>query len=86
MNRAAANPATSLLTVRHLNRTGVLAHVFQVLSDGGINVEEMENIIYDGAQAACARIRLDSAPTDGQIDTIRQNENILSVNLTNLAH
>ncbi|MBT8485396.1 MAG: hydroxyacid dehydrogenase, partial [Phycisphaerae bacterium] len=41
VNRADASPATCLLTVRHLNRTGVLAHVFHVLSDAGINVEEM---------------------------------------------
>lgn len=81
VNRAASSPATCLLTVRHLNRTGVLAHVFHVLSDGGINVEEMENIIYDGAKAACARIQLDDRPTGGQLDAIARNVNILSVDL-----
>ena len=75
---------TTLLTVRHLNRPGVLAHVFHVLSDGGINVEEMENVIYEGAEAACAHIQLDAAPTGGQLDVIKKNENILSLGLAPL--
>jgi len=67
-----------VLAVRHLNRPGVLAHVFHVLSDAGINVEEMENILYEGADAACARIRLDRKPTGGQIEEIRRNQHVLS--------
>jgi D-3-phosphoglycerate dehydrogenase len=80
VNRATL-PAACLLTVRHLNRPGVLAHVFQILGDAGINVEEMENIIYDGADAACARVQLSAAPSPGRIDDISRNENILSVAL-----
>lgn len=79
VNIHAASPTSILLSVRHLNRPGVLAHVFHVLSDAGINVEEMENILYEGTQAACARIRLDQSPTGGQIDEIRRNPNVLSV-------
>ena len=82
VNRAAASPATCLLTVRHRNRPGVLAHVFQIVSTGGNNVEEMENIIYEGAAAACARIRLDTTPTPDQIDSIRGHEHILGVEVT----
>ena len=73
-----------VLAVRHLNRPGVLAHVFHVLSDAGINVEEMENILYDGADAACARIRLDRKPSGGQLDEIRRNPNVLSANVRDL--
>jgi D-3-phosphoglycerate dehydrogenase len=86
VNRAASSPATHLLTVRHLNRAGVLAHVFGVLSHASINVEEMENIIYEGAEAACARIQLDSAPTPPQLEEIRHNEHILSIDLTSVHH
>jgi D-3-phosphoglycerate dehydrogenase / 2-oxoglutarate reductase len=81
VNRAALTPATILLTVRHLNRPGVLAHVFYTLGQAGINVEEMENIIYDGANAACARIQLDDMPSDEHLQTISKNENVLSVDL-----
>ena len=82
VNRAAASPATCMMTVRHLNRTGVLAHVFHVLSEARINVQEMENVIYDGAHAACARIRLDDGPKPEQVAEIRRNDAILSVTLT----
>ena len=84
VNRAAATPATCLLTVRHINRPGVLAHVFYTLGQAGINVEEMENIIYDGAKAACARIQLDQPPIAEHLTAIGANESVLSVSLTRL--
>lgn len=86
VNRAASTPATMLLTVRHLNRPGVLAHVFYILGQAGINVEEMENIIYEGAEAACARIQLDDAPGADIISSVSSNENVLSVSLTHMPH
>lgn len=84
INRASSTPATNLLTVRHLNHPGVLAHVFYTLGQAGINVEEMENIIYDGAKAACARIQLDEACTEEHLNAIRANDDVLSVNLTSI--
>jgi D-3-phosphoglycerate dehydrogenase / 2-oxoglutarate reductase len=86
VNRAASTVATGLLTVRHLNRPGVLAHIFYTLGQAGINVEEMENIIYEGEQAACARIQLAATPSQEHLDTIRRNENVLSVTLTSITH
>jgi len=84
VNRAASTPATTLLTVRHLNRPGVLAHIFYILGQAGINVEEMENVIYDGAKAACARIQLDDKPAKDLIDALRKNDNVLSVSVASL--
>jgi D-3-phosphoglycerate dehydrogenase len=85
VNRALKSPATCLLTVRHRNRPGVLAHVFQVLSEAGINVEEMENVIYEGAEAACARIQLDTAPSGGDLGRIRAScAEILGVDLNSI--
>jgi D-3-phosphoglycerate dehydrogenase len=81
VNRVQTTPARYLLTVRHLNRAGVLAHVFRVLGEARINVEEMENVIYEGARAACARIQLDDQPTPGQLAAIRNGENVLGVDL-----
>ena len=85
VNRAVKSPATCLLTVRHRNRPGVLAQVFQVLSEARINVEEMENVIYEGALAASARIQLDTSPSETDLDRIRRScEEILSVDLTSI--
>jgi D-3-phosphoglycerate dehydrogenase / 2-oxoglutarate reductase len=86
VNRAVKSPATCLLTVRHRNRPGVLAQVFQVLSEARINVEEMENVIYAGALAASARIQLDTSPSETDLDRIRRScDEILSVDLTSIS-
>ncbi len=79
INLATRTPATTLLTVRHLNRPGVLSHVFHVIGEAEINVEEMQNVIYDGAEAACAKIQLDDTLSPKHVETIRQNAHVLSV-------
>ena len=84
VNRAKSTPAKAMLCVRHLNLPGVLAHVFESISQTGVNVEEMENIMYEGAQAACARIQLGEMPSDEQIKTISGNNNVLSVTVSTL--
>jgi D-3-phosphoglycerate dehydrogenase len=81
----ARSAATHVLSVRHHNRPGVLAHVFRVLYDGRINVEEVENIAYHGAEAACARIHISGPPSDAALLEIRQgNPNVISVDLSSL--
>jgi len=83
VNRCAKSPATRLLTVRHRNKPGVLAGVFNALSKAEINVEEMENMIYHGAEAACARIRLDAEPAREIVDEIAgSSKHILAVDLS----
>ena len=84
VNRAASTPATCMLTVRHLNQPGVLAHIFYTLGQAGINVEEMENIIYEGTQAACARIQLDQTPRPEHVTAISANDAVLSATVTNI--
>jgi D-3-phosphoglycerate dehydrogenase len=85
VNLCERSPATRLLVVRHRNRPGVLAHVLNELSHAEINVEEMENIILADAHAACARIRLDAAPSGDVMEKIRTgNANILGLTLVEL--
>ncbi|MGZ8397631.1 MAG: NAD(P)-dependent oxidoreductase [Gemmatimonadales bacterium] len=85
VNRLAKSSATHVLTVRHRNRPGVLAHVFAVLAGASINVEEVENIIYHGAQATLARIHLDGQPEESALKRIRDgNSDIISAELSNL--
>ena len=83
VNRLARSSASHVLSIRHRNRPGVLAHVFSVLAGAAINVEEVENIIYHGAQATLARIHLDGEPTNGALERIRSgNPDIISVELS----
>jgi D-3-phosphoglycerate dehydrogenase len=43
VNLAKRTPATHMLVVRHRDRPGVLAHIFEHLRSGNINVQETEN-------------------------------------------
>lgn len=82
VNRAAGTPATAILTVRHLNKPGVLAHIFYTLGQAQINVEEVDNVVYDGGEAACAKIQLSRLPSEEHIVTIRKNPNVLGTSLS----
>ena len=62
VNLARRTPATHMLVVRHRDRPGVLAHVFDHLRQANLNVQETENIVFEGAEAAVARINLDGEP------------------------
>jgi D-3-phosphoglycerate dehydrogenase / 2-oxoglutarate reductase len=73
VNLAQRTPATHRLVVRHLDRPGVLAAVLDALKAEQINVQEMENIVFEGAAAAVARINLDNAPSQ---ESLRQLEAI----------
>jgi D-3-phosphoglycerate dehydrogenase len=85
VNLARKTPATHMLVVRHHDRPGVLAHVLEHLRGGNINVQEMENVIFEGAQAAVARINLDGAPIEALLSTIRKgNSDILDLHLVRI--
>ncbi len=80
VNLCARSPARYILQVRHRNRPGVLAHTLNAISHAGVNVEEMENVISDGAHAACARIKLDARLDDVVVARIQTgNEHVISV-------
>ena len=71
VNLAKKSPATHLLAVRHHDRVGVLAAVFDCLKKGGINVQETENIVFEGAHAAVARISVDREPAGDVLASLR---------------
>ena len=85
VNLCGRSPARWLLTVRHRDRVGVLAHVFGALREAGINVQGTENVVFDGAEAASARIQLDSEPTRSLLAKVAEGcRDILSVTLNPL--
>ena len=65
------------LVIRHYNRVGVLAGVLDELRNEGVNIEEMENTIFDGEQAACCSLVLDKIPSQSLIERIAAGENII---------
>lgn len=85
VNLATRTPATHRLIVRHRDRPGVLAHVFDRLRSAGINVQETENIIFEGAEAAVARISVDACPPPQLLGAIQtDNENILDLQVVTI--
>jgi D-3-phosphoglycerate dehydrogenase len=86
INLARQTPATHRLVVRHLDRPGVLAKVLDAIKAEQINVQEMENIVFEGAAAAVARINLDNAPSSQMLDRLRvDGPDIIELNLIELA-
>lgn len=85
VNLARQSPATHRLVVRHLDRPGVLAGVLDAIKTELINVQEMENIVFEGAAAAVARINLDNAPSDAMLERIKTGTaDIIELNLIRL--
>ena len=81
VNLCKRSPAVCSLVIRHLNRVGLLASALQAIRDEDINVEEVENTIFDGATAACCSMLLDQAPSAKLLSSIAANENVLHVML-----
>jgi D-3-phosphoglycerate dehydrogenase / 2-oxoglutarate reductase len=82
VNIARRTPATHIVVVRHRDRVGVLAHVFAHLREAGINVQETDNIVFDGAQAAMAHIHVDQAPGASTLAAIqRGSADILDISV-----
>src|SRR5687767_2146937 len=71
VNLARQTPAIHRLVVRHHDRPGVLATVLEAIKSEQINVQEMENIVFEGAEAAVARINLDNAPSRELLDKLQ---------------
>ena len=65
------------LVIRHYNRVGVLAGVLGELRAEGINIEEMENTIFEGELAACCALVLDKKPSEALLQRIGAAENVI---------
>jgi D-3-phosphoglycerate dehydrogenase len=85
VNLATRTPATHRLVVRHRDRPGVLAHVFDKLRSRSLNVQETENVIFEGASAAVASINLDAEPPAELLNAIEQGSgDILSLQVVKI--
>jgi D-3-phosphoglycerate dehydrogenase len=82
VNLARRTPATCVLSVRHYDRPGVLASVLGAISRARINVQEMENVIFEGAEAAIAQIHLEREPPFEMLQELEKgNADILELSV-----
>jgi D-3-phosphoglycerate dehydrogenase len=72
------------LTVRHLDRVGVLAQVLDKLSTAGLNVEHMENRVFRGGEAAVAFIDVAGQASDDLLAALRETPHVLGVSMVTL--
>jgi D-3-phosphoglycerate dehydrogenase len=81
VNLAAQPPVAGTVVVRHLDKVGVLAAVLGTLRSAQINVETMENIVFEGGVAACARIQVAQRPSDAVMLELDGLEHVISADL-----
>lgn len=71
VNVAKKTPARARLVVRHVDKPGVLANVFGLIREAGINMQEIRNTVFEQAQAASCAIDLDDTPSSELVARIR---------------
>ena len=84
VNLAEKSAATHHLTVRHLDRVGVLANILGEMRTAGWNVQEMENLVFAGSVAACAYIRYDGDTDPVVLGRIASLPDVLAVSAIEL--
>jgi D-3-phosphoglycerate dehydrogenase len=84
VNLTPARLGSVTLSVRHLDRVGVLAHVLDRLSRRKLNVEQMQNRVFEGGEAAVATIDVGGNVDAGLLDELRDLEHVISVSVTTL--
>lgn len=72
------------LTVRHLDRVGVLARVLDLLSRAGLNVEHMENRVFRGGEAAVASMDVAGPVPEGLLADLAAVPEVLGVSAADL--
>ena len=82
MNLAPSRLGSATLTVRHLDRPGVLAKVLDLLSVARLNVEHMENRVFRGGEAAMASIDVAGSLTPDLLDELHEVPHVLGVSAT----
>jgi D-3-phosphoglycerate dehydrogenase len=85
VNLATRTPARWQLVVRHYDRVGVLAFVMDQIGRAGINIEEVQNLIFDGAVAASCRIQLNAEPGADLLSALKAgNPDILGLEVLSI--
>jgi D-3-phosphoglycerate dehydrogenase len=79
VNRAKITDAKYQLVVKHYDKPGVLASVLNVIREANINIEEIENVIFEGGVVACCTMKLKEPLPQELLNQIKNNENVLSV-------
>ncbi len=79
VNRAKISATHYQLVVKHYDKPGVLASILNIIREAKINIEEIENIIFEGGVVACCTMKLRNPLSTEMLKGIKENSNVLSV-------
>ena len=82
VNLASTSSGVSCISVRHRDLVGVLAKILNAISSSGHNVEQMQNQLFAGGDAAVATMNVDGTPTATTLDAINAIDEVIAVSLT----
>ena len=77
-------PARWALVLRSRDEVGVLANVLNVVSRHGLNIEEITNTVFEGAAAACTKLRVTGRPGPDCLSEIRAFDEVFHVDVVQL--
>ncbi len=79
INRAKITDAKYQLVVKHFDKPGVLASILDEIRQGNINIEEIENVIFQGGIAASCTMKLKSPVSAEKLKAMQENPDVLSI-------
>jgi D-3-phosphoglycerate dehydrogenase len=79
VNRTKVSEAHYQLVIKHYDKPGVLSRILDVIRDNDINIEEIENVIFEGGVVACCTMKLRTQLSTEMIKAMNKNPDILSV-------
>lgn len=79
VNKANVTDAQYQLAVKHYDKPGVLASILDVIRGANINIEELDNVIFEGGVVALCTMKIAEAATDEMLEAIRNNPNVINV-------
>lgn len=81
VNLQRGRAARYAVVVRHRDRVGVLAGILGGLREEQLNVQEMQNVVFEGQETACASISLERQPSAELLDRLRAQPDVIAVDL-----
>lgn len=84
VNRPAISETKFQLTIKYNDKPGVLSSIFNILSEDDVNIEELENQVFEGGLVACCSMKFKKALAHDRIELIKNNPNILSLSFVQL--
>jgi D-3-phosphoglycerate dehydrogenase len=79
VNRAKIVDSHYQLVIKHYDKPGVLASIMEIIKGHDINIEEIENIIFEGGVVACCTMKLKSPISTEMIKLMQDNPDVMSV-------